>query len=317
MKKKKNSKKEGSFSFSDFGKEEGSGLLKPFGKETFLWDCCLLCGEGKKSLLTTDHLFPSVSGGLSDFFNYVTLCKVCNSDKKGDVVPTIDFLRSLLTGEDEDKKQERWALLEEVFLFSSFVFAGKVPYCALRGLRCPVCNPGLLWESEDFSFYDRVTELGIIEEPGSSLILLPRYFREIIMNRFSNRNFLVNRCPKTQLSDDLKMENYLSGDGRKELLDGVGCFSSDRERVTFSSSGRSVVAFDSSRCEKWEVIASRVPDRSKTRIRAGVNVFKKDKFFVPAENCCYVEVIVPGNEGSTLFLHESSVRRIENNAGEQ
>jgi len=42
---------------------------------------CVYCGEGQKSVLTIDHVYPQSKGGPNTWTNLVTACKKCNNEK--------------------------------------------------------------------------------------------------------------------------------------------------------------------------------------------------------------------------------------------
>jgi len=42
---------------------------------------CVYCGEGRKKLLTLDHVIPKSKGGEDSWENLVTACKTCNNEK--------------------------------------------------------------------------------------------------------------------------------------------------------------------------------------------------------------------------------------------
>lgn len=98
----------------------------------FMLSCCLCCGS--KDNLTLDHIYPKALGGISDFFNYTTLCKTCNSLDKKNQKPKEWLAELYKTGYTNRE-------LEEVVLFAEDLFHGVITNDSLKLLKCGGCNP--------------------------------------------------------------------------------------------------------------------------------------------------------------------------------
>jgi hypothetical protein len=104
---------------------------------------CLLCGSLHD--LSVDHLYPKQLGGVSDLYNYIVLCRTCNS-KKGNT-PPLQWFESL----PADKQT---TTLGELVEFANRIhLTGEIPINQLRHSRCKMCNPSLLIAGWYVPFY--------------------------------------------------------------------------------------------------------------------------------------------------------------------
>lgn len=104
---------------------------------------CLECGNDTQR--SVDHLFPKQRGGVSDLYNYVVLCRSCNS-RKGNKLPS-EWLAGVV-----NKSADAVALVD----FTNRIhITGTIPINQLRHARCALCNPTLKIHGAEIPNYYR------------------------------------------------------------------------------------------------------------------------------------------------------------------
>lgn len=104
---------------------------------------CLECGSSHDQ--SVDHLFPKQLGGVSDLYNYVTMCRACNS-RKGNKLPS-----EWLAGVSNPSLDA----VELVEFTNRIHVMGTIPISQLRHSRCAMCNPSLKIKGSEIPNYYR------------------------------------------------------------------------------------------------------------------------------------------------------------------
>lgn len=182
-------------------------------KKDFLESECLSCGSTKE--ISTDHVYPQNLGGVSDFFNYMTLCKSCNT-QKGDVLP-VEWLKTL-------KQPKHKKDLEEIVEFCGHIYTGEIAYDKLGSLRCSGCNPEWTY---------RLDRQGGAEKP------LPNYYTRLLSKGKLQRLFDHLDCSVVKEKDMQRILYSEHKDRAVRVIDGsfvtkaqvIACSFPDKSKV--------------------------------------------------------------------------------------